>query len=144
MLTTFKEFRTDCHRHVKKYIDPEEARANPSNVLKQSRRTRLLDRSSLTIIAAGQSRFYNAMETHNQMLELQSQPTQRVVSHALGMRHAIRCWIDDQTIQKALVGDPSRRPTKRQKLESVSFRNGTNAKADAGHTRAQQGPPHDP
>ncbi|KAA0047515.1 NBS-LRR type resistance protein [Cucumis melo var. makuwa] len=135
MLTTFKEFRTDCHRHVKKYIDPEEARANPSNVLKQSRRTRLLDRSSLTIIAAGQSRFYNAMETHNQMLELQSQPTRlfkRVVSHALGMRHAIRCWIDDQTIQKAL------------KLESVSFRNGTNAKADAGHTRAQQGPPHDP
>ncbi|KAA0041096.1 CACTA en-spm transposon protein [Cucumis melo var. makuwa] len=29
MLMTFKEFRADCHRHFKKYSDPEEARANP-------------------------------------------------------------------------------------------------------------------
>ena len=29
ILTTFKEFRADCHRHFKKYSDPEEARANP-------------------------------------------------------------------------------------------------------------------
>ncbi|TYK11881.1 CACTA en-spm transposon protein [Cucumis melo var. makuwa] len=33
MLTTFKEFRADCHRHFKKYSDPEEARANPPNAL---------------------------------------------------------------------------------------------------------------
>ncbi|KAA0026074.1 CACTA en-spm transposon protein [Cucumis melo var. makuwa] len=33
MLTTFKEFRVDCHRHFKKYSDPEEARANPLNAL---------------------------------------------------------------------------------------------------------------
>ncbi|TYJ99419.1 CACTA en-spm transposon protein [Cucumis melo var. makuwa] len=33
MLTTFKEFRIDCHRHFKKYSDPEEARANPPNTL---------------------------------------------------------------------------------------------------------------
>ncbi|XP_050944376.1 uncharacterized protein LOC127150552 [Cucumis melo] len=33
MLTTFKEFRADCHRHFKKYCDPEEARANPPNAL---------------------------------------------------------------------------------------------------------------
>ncbi|KAL4032866.1 hypothetical protein IC575_005949 [Cucumis melo] len=33
MLMTFKEFRTDCHRHFKKYSDPEEARANPPNAL---------------------------------------------------------------------------------------------------------------
>ncbi|KAA0037193.1 CACTA en-spm transposon protein [Cucumis melo var. makuwa] len=33
MLTTFKEFRTDCHRYFKKYSDPEEARANPPNAL---------------------------------------------------------------------------------------------------------------
>ncbi|KAA0053564.1 CACTA en-spm transposon protein [Cucumis melo var. makuwa] len=33
MLTTFKEFRVDCHRHFKKYSDPEEARANPPNAL---------------------------------------------------------------------------------------------------------------
>ncbi|TYK09404.1 CACTA en-spm transposon protein [Cucumis melo var. makuwa] len=31
MLTTFKEFRVDCHRHFKKYSDQEEARANPPN-----------------------------------------------------------------------------------------------------------------
>uniref|UniRef100_A0A9I9E5J8 CACTA en-spm transposon protein n=1 Tax=Cucumis melo TaxID=3656 RepID=A0A9I9E5J8_CUCME len=33
MLTTFKEFRADCHRHFKKYSDPEEACANLPNVL---------------------------------------------------------------------------------------------------------------
>ncbi|KAA0037142.1 CACTA en-spm transposon protein [Cucumis melo var. makuwa] len=33
MLTTFKEFRADCHRHFKKYSDPEEARANLPNAL---------------------------------------------------------------------------------------------------------------
>ncbi|KAA0053678.1 CACTA en-spm transposon protein [Cucumis melo var. makuwa] len=33
MLTTFKEFWADCHRHFKKYSDPKEARANPSNAL---------------------------------------------------------------------------------------------------------------
>ncbi|TYK14454.1 CACTA en-spm transposon protein [Cucumis melo var. makuwa] len=33
MLTTFKEFRTDCHTHFKKYSDLEEARANPPNAL---------------------------------------------------------------------------------------------------------------
>ncbi|TYJ98059.1 CACTA en-spm transposon protein [Cucumis melo var. makuwa] len=33
MLTTFKEFRTDYHRHFKKYSDPEEACANPPNAL---------------------------------------------------------------------------------------------------------------
>lgn len=29
MLTSFKEFRGDCHRYFKKYSDPEQARANP-------------------------------------------------------------------------------------------------------------------
>ncbi|KAA0057398.1 CACTA en-spm transposon protein [Cucumis melo var. makuwa] len=33
MLTTFKEFWADCHRHFKKYSDLEEARANPPNAL---------------------------------------------------------------------------------------------------------------
>ncbi|TYK23342.1 CACTA en-spm transposon protein [Cucumis melo var. makuwa] len=33
MLTSFKEFRADCHTHFKKYSDPEEARANPSHML---------------------------------------------------------------------------------------------------------------
>uniref|UniRef100_A0A9I9E288 CACTA en-spm transposon protein n=1 Tax=Cucumis melo TaxID=3656 RepID=A0A9I9E288_CUCME len=33
MLTTFKKFRADCHRHFKKYSNLEEARANPPNIL---------------------------------------------------------------------------------------------------------------
>ncbi|KAA0037869.1 CACTA en-spm transposon protein [Cucumis melo var. makuwa] len=33
MLTTFKEFWADCHRHFKKYNNPEEARANLPNAL---------------------------------------------------------------------------------------------------------------
>ncbi|XP_050944266.1 uncharacterized protein LOC103491642 isoform X2 [Cucumis melo] len=33
MLNTFKEFRVNCHRHFKKYNDPEETRSNPPNIL---------------------------------------------------------------------------------------------------------------
>ncbi|KAA0050108.1 CACTA en-spm transposon protein [Cucumis melo var. makuwa] len=33
MLITFKEFWDNYHRHFKKYSDPEEARANPPNLL---------------------------------------------------------------------------------------------------------------
>ncbi|KAA0054483.1 CACTA en-spm transposon protein [Cucumis melo var. makuwa] len=33
MLNTFKEFWGDCHRHFKKYSDPEEACANPPYIL---------------------------------------------------------------------------------------------------------------
>ncbi|KAA0048145.1 CACTA en-spm transposon protein [Cucumis melo var. makuwa] len=33
MLSTFKEFLGDCHRHFKKYNDLEEARANPPHLL---------------------------------------------------------------------------------------------------------------
>uniref|UniRef100_A0A9I9EDD2 NBS-LRR type resistance protein n=1 Tax=Cucumis melo TaxID=3656 RepID=A0A9I9EDD2_CUCME len=109
--------------------------------------TRLLDRSSLTIIVTGPSRFYNdsmsslkeegsrsivwnCYEKHTFELGYScrgpprmriikcwnSNPSlpQRVVSHSLRMRYAIRCWVDDQATQKTLVGDPSRRPAERQ------------------------------
>ncbi|TYK14920.1 CACTA en-spm transposon protein [Cucumis melo var. makuwa] len=33
MLTSFKEFKGDCHKHFKKYSDLEEARANPLHIL---------------------------------------------------------------------------------------------------------------
>ncbi|KAA0045227.1 NBS-LRR type resistance protein [Cucumis melo var. makuwa] len=35
---------------------------------------------------------------------------QKIVSHSLRIRYAIRCWVDHQATQKALVGDPSQRP----------------------------------
>ncbi|KAA0037643.1 NBS-LRR type resistance protein [Cucumis melo var. makuwa] len=44
---------------------------------------------------------------------------QRVVSHSLGMRNAIRCWVDNQATQKALVGDLSRKPARRE-VQTVS------------------------
>ncbi|KAL0546937.1 hypothetical protein IC582_016856 [Cucumis melo] len=124
MLTTFKEFRADCHRHFKKYSDPEEVvPTHQTHWLDVMR----IDTSSATIISAEQSRTnkaarqkqpYNhssgsksflqrqyelaerrgqsvdrvelfrethvragtfvsqaAEDAHNQMLELQSQPT---------------------------------------------------------------------
>uniref|UniRef100_A0A9I9EB55 CACTA en-spm transposon protein n=1 Tax=Cucumis melo TaxID=3656 RepID=A0A9I9EB55_CUCME len=128
MLTTFKEFWADCHRHFKKYSDPEEARANPPNALvgrdedwhflcdhyisrafqeqsqtnktarqKQSynhssgsksflqrqyelaeRKGESVDRVELfreTHVRAGTFVSQAAEDAHNQMLELQSQPT---------------------------------------------------------------------
>ncbi|KAA0044880.1 CACTA en-spm transposon protein [Cucumis melo var. makuwa] len=106
MLTTFKEFRADCHRHFKKYSDSEEARANPPNqqsrtnkAAKQKqpynyssgsksflqryyelaeRRGQLVDRVELfrkTHVRAGTFVSQAAEDAHNQMLELQSQPT---------------------------------------------------------------------
>ncbi|KAA0066594.1 CACTA en-spm transposon protein [Cucumis melo var. makuwa] len=59
MLSTFKEFWDDYYRHFKKYSDPKEARANPPHILSNHGPTRLLDRSSLTIIAVDRSQFYN-------------------------------------------------------------------------------------
>ncbi|KAA0036796.1 CACTA en-spm transposon protein [Cucumis melo var. makuwa] len=108
MLTTFKKFRTDCHRHFKKYSDSEEARANPPNALEQSRtnkaarqkqpynhssgsksflqrqyelaerRGQPVDRVELfreTHVQAGTFVSQAAEDAHNQILELQSQPT---------------------------------------------------------------------
>uniref|UniRef100_A0A9I9E903 CACTA en-spm transposon protein n=1 Tax=Cucumis melo TaxID=3656 RepID=A0A9I9E903_CUCME len=100
MLTTFKEFRADCHKHFKKYSDPEEARANPPNALVgrdedwhflcdhyisrafqyelAERRGQPVDRVELfreTHVRAGTFVSQAAEDAHNQMLELQSQPT---------------------------------------------------------------------
>ncbi|TYK05628.1 CACTA en-spm transposon protein [Cucumis melo var. makuwa] len=89
MLTTFKEFRTDCHRHFKKYSDPEEARANPPNALVGRDKnwyflcdhyiSRAFQKQPYNHSSGSKSflqRQYELTEdAHNQMLELQSQPT---------------------------------------------------------------------
>ncbi|KAA0056012.1 CACTA en-spm transposon protein [Cucumis melo var. makuwa] len=70
MLTTFKEFRADYHRHFKKYSDPKEARANPPNALVGR------DEDWHFLCDHYINRAFQAAEdAHNQMLELQSQPT---------------------------------------------------------------------
>uniref|UniRef100_A0A9I9EA32 CACTA en-spm transposon protein n=1 Tax=Cucumis melo TaxID=3656 RepID=A0A9I9EA32_CUCME len=109
MLTTFKEFRVDCHRHFKKYSDLEEALPTHQTHWSNHGRTRLLDRSSLTIIVEGPSHFYN--DSTSSLREKRSRSIvwscskkhiikywnsnpslpQRVVSHSLRMRYAIRC-----------------------------------------------------
>ncbi|KAA0043174.1 CACTA en-spm transposon protein [Cucumis melo var. makuwa] len=66
-----------------------------------------------THVRAGTFLSQTIENAHNQMLKLQSQPTLDGSQHSLGMRYAIRSWVDDQTTQKALVGDLSRRPTRR-------------------------------
>ncbi|KAA0026158.1 CACTA en-spm transposon protein [Cucumis melo var. makuwa] len=82
MLTTFKEFRANCHRHFKKYSDLEEDRANPLNALVglwlAERIGQPVDRVELfweTHVRAGTFMSQAAEDAHNQMLELQSQPT---------------------------------------------------------------------
>uniref|UniRef100_A0A9I9E4Z1 DUF4216 domain-containing protein n=1 Tax=Cucumis melo TaxID=3656 RepID=A0A9I9E4Z1_CUCME len=139
MLTTFKEFRADCHKHFKKYSDPEEARANPPNALVGrdedwhflcdhyisrafqyelvERRGQPVDRVELfreTHVRAGTFVSQAAEDAHNQMLELQSQPIPE------GSQPLSEDEICDQVLgrrpgySKALVGDPSRRPAERQ------------------------------
>ncbi|TYK13656.1 CACTA en-spm transposon protein [Cucumis melo var. makuwa] len=91
MLITFKEFRGDCHRHFKKYSDPEEARA--------THHTYWWDVTK---------------DVHNQILELQSQPIPDGSQSFSGITYARLYWVDDQAILKALVGDlrpsPIRQP----------------------------------
>ncbi|KAA0039106.1 CACTA en-spm transposon protein [Cucumis melo var. makuwa] len=109
ILSTFKEFRDDCHR---------------SN----HGRTRLLDRSSLTIIVEGQSRFYNdntsslskegswstMWSCFDKHMFQSKQSNARTLIPAYLRGHAIRCWVDDRATQKTLVGDPSRRSVRRR------------------------------
>ncbi|KAA0045352.1 CACTA en-spm transposon protein [Cucumis melo var. makuwa] len=63
MLSTFKEFWGDCHRHFKKY-DPKEARANHPRYWWDIMR---IDTTSMIITRV-------AEDAHNQMLKLKSQP----------------------------------------------------------------------
>ncbi|TYK23153.1 NBS-LRR type resistance protein [Cucumis melo var. makuwa] len=114
MLTSFKELRGDYHRHFKKT---------------NHRRTRLLDKSSLTIIVAGPSRFYNdsTSSLSNEVSQLTVWSYSR--KHMLGVARSfrrIKCWnsspsppqrilkiwVDDRATQKALVGNPSPSPAK--------------------------------
>uniref|UniRef100_A0A9I9EKM0 CACTA en-spm transposon protein n=1 Tax=Cucumis melo TaxID=3656 RepID=A0A9I9EKM0_CUCME len=81
MLTTFKEFRVDCHRHFKKYSDPEEALANPPNYELVERKGEPVDRVELfreTHVQAGTFVSQVTEDAHN------SNPClpQRIVSHS--------------------------------------------------------------
>ncbi|TYK23260.1 NBS-LRR type resistance protein [Cucumis melo var. makuwa] len=59
MLSTFKEFKGDCHKHFKKYTNLRMHMPTHHTYWRNHGPTRLLNRSNLTIIATGRSRFYN-------------------------------------------------------------------------------------
>ncbi|KAA0063318.1 CACTA en-spm transposon protein [Cucumis melo var. makuwa] len=80
MLSTFKEFRADCHRHFKNYSDLEEARTNPPYLLLKlaEQKEETVDRVELfrqTHIRDGTFVSQAAEDVHNQILKLESQPT---------------------------------------------------------------------
>ncbi|TYK20900.1 CACTA en-spm transposon protein [Cucumis melo var. makuwa] len=149
MLTIFKEFRADCHRHFKKYSDPEEARANPPNALYElvERRGKPVDRVELfreTHVRAGTFVSQAAEDAHNQMLELQSQPTLE------GSQPLSEDEICDQSTEKEI----ELQAKLHEALERIEVQD-RNHQALASQveamkkmieelTRAQQGPPHDP
>ncbi|KAA0051873.1 CACTA en-spm transposon protein [Cucumis melo var. makuwa] len=168
MLTTFKEFWADCHRHFKKYSDPEEARANPPNAL------------------VGRDEDWHFLCDHyisrafqNQMLELQSQPTlegsqplseDEICDQVLGRRPGYSKGLGwgpkpkaRRTASASSSSTSCSQPTEkeielqaklREALERIEVQD-RNHQALASQvesmkkmieelTRAQQGPPHDP
>ncbi|TYK03054.1 CACTA en-spm transposon protein [Cucumis melo var. makuwa] len=89
MLTTFKEFRTDCHRHFKKYSDPEEARANPPNALNElnERKGELVDRVELfweTHVRAGALVSQAAEDAHGSQPLSEDEICDQVLGRRLG------------------------------------------------------------
>ncbi|KAA0063382.1 CACTA en-spm transposon protein [Cucumis melo var. makuwa] len=93
MLTTFKEFRADCHRHFKKYSDPEEARANPPNALVGRDEdwhflcdhyiSRAFQEQSLTNKAARQKQPYNHSSGSKSFLQRQYELAERRGSRSI-------------------------------------------------------------
>uniref|UniRef100_A0A9I9EDU7 CACTA en-spm transposon protein n=1 Tax=Cucumis melo TaxID=3656 RepID=A0A9I9EDU7_CUCME len=73
MLTTFKEFRADCHRHFKKYSDPEEACANPPN--EQSRTNKASRQKQPYNHSSGSKSF---LQRQYELAERRGQPVDRV------------------------------------------------------------------
>ncbi|KAA0066947.1 CACTA en-spm transposon protein [Cucumis melo var. makuwa] len=73
MLSTFKEFRNDCHRHFKKYSDPEKTRANPPHILYElvEQKRESVDHVELfwqTHVRDGTFVLQATEDAHNQML----------------------------------------------------------------------------
>uniref|UniRef100_A0A9I9E5X0 CACTA en-spm transposon protein n=1 Tax=Cucumis melo TaxID=3656 RepID=A0A9I9E5X0_CUCME len=218
MLTTFKEFRADCHRHFKKYSDLEEARANPPNALvgrdedwhflcnhyisrafqEQSRTNKAarqkqpynhssgsksflqrqyelaerigqsVDRVELfreTHVRAGTFVSQAAEDAHNQMLELQSQPTpkgsqplsedeicdqgpkpkaRRTASASNSLTSCSQSTEKEIELQAKLHEALERIEVQDRNHQALASQVEAMKKMIEELTRAQQGPPHDP
>uniref|UniRef100_A0A9I9E891 CACTA en-spm transposon protein n=1 Tax=Cucumis melo TaxID=3656 RepID=A0A9I9E891_CUCME len=208
MLTTFKEFRVDYHRHFKKYSDPEKARNNPPNALVGRHEdwyflcdhymSHAFQEQSSTNKAARQKQPYNhsswsksflqrqyklaerkgepvdrvelfretyaAEDAHNQMLELQSQPTpegsqplseDEICDQVLDRRPDYSKGRRVRAVRRHLVRSPHKKILKlNEALERIEVQD-RNHQALASQvermqklieefTLAQQGPPHGP
>ncbi|KAA0044918.1 CACTA en-spm transposon protein [Cucumis melo var. makuwa] len=99
MLSTFKEFWGDYHRHFKKYDDPEEEQSRANKAARQ--------KSSLTIIAARQSRFYN-----NSMSSLSKEGSRSIVrscfrKHTFNLGQGNQPLSEDEICDQVLGRQPS-------------------------------------
>ncbi|KAA0044988.1 gamma-aminobutyrate transaminase POP2 [Cucumis melo var. makuwa] len=125
---TFKEYWGDCHKQFKKYSDSEEARANPPNLfvgrnedwhflydhyMSHAFQHELVEQRAESVDRGSCSNKYtfelrrSCRKPQKMHITLVPSLPQRVVTHPLGMRYAIRCWINGRDTQKALVEDPS-------------------------------------
>ncbi|TYK27686.1 CACTA en-spm transposon protein [Cucumis melo var. makuwa] len=75
MLTTFKEFWANCHKHFKKYSDLEEARANPPNALEQSRTNKATRQKQPYNHSSGSKSF---LQRQYELVERKGKPIDRV------------------------------------------------------------------
>ncbi|KAA0060076.1 CACTA en-spm transposon protein [Cucumis melo var. makuwa] len=75
MLTTFKKFRANCHRHFKKYSDLEDARTNPPNALEQSRTNKAAKQKQSYNHSSGSKSF---LQRQYEFAERKGEPVDRV------------------------------------------------------------------
>ncbi|KAA0050991.1 CACTA en-spm transposon protein [Cucumis melo var. makuwa] len=96
MLSTFKEFRDDCHMHFKKYTATLRKHAHIGGTYG---RLVLCLRSLHESCIPGRSHFYNdsmnSLSNENQMLELQSHPISEGFQPLSEMRYMKLLWVDD-------------------------------------------------
>ncbi|KAA0025282.1 CACTA en-spm transposon protein [Cucumis melo var. makuwa] len=152
MLTTFKEFRTDCHRHFKKYNDPEEARANPPNALEQSQTNK----------AARQKQPYNHSSRSKSFLQrwpprMRIRPgyskglgwgpkpkTRRTASASSSSTSCSPSTEKEIELQAKLHEALERIEVQDRNHQALASQVESMKKMIEGLTRAQQEPPHDP
>ncbi|KAA0046545.1 Transposase, Ptta/En/Spm, plant [Cucumis melo var. makuwa] len=125
MLGTLKEFRADYHRHFKKYNDPDEARANPPNLLSQS------------TLEGSQSLFGD--EICDQVLDRRPG-----YSNGLGWGPKLKSTEKEIELQAKLNEALERTEMPDKNHQALASEVEQMRKLIQDLTRAQQGPPHDP
>ncbi|TYK04082.1 CACTA en-spm transposon protein [Cucumis melo var. makuwa] len=111
MLTTFKKFMGHCHRHFRKYSDPEEASANPPHILVGHMKDWIFLYDHYMSYAFQEQSRTNKVARQKQYKNYSSRS-----KSFLQRQHELDEQRDDQATQKALIGDPNPSPAKRPVL----------------------------